>query len=101
MPEKTITLLVTAMTCADSAQNIETNVKKLPGVKEANVDFATEQAAISFDPNEIQIQDVIDKIHNAGYGVPKATVGFPVTGMSGASCAMTQEDINLFSVFVS
>jgi len=91
MPEKTITFLVTGMTCADSAQNIETNVKKLPGVKEANVDFATEQAAISFDPNEIQIQDVIDKIHNAGYGVPKATVGFPVTGMSGASCAMTIE----------
>ena len=91
MPEKTITFLVTGMTCADSAQNIETNVKKLPGVQEANVDFATEQAAISFDPNETQIQDVIDKIHNAGYGVPKATVGFPVTGMSGASCAMTIE----------
>ncbi len=91
MPEKTITLLVTGMTCTNNAQNIEANVKKLPGVKEANVNFATEQAAISFDPNETQIQDMIDKIHNAGYGVPKATVEFSVTGMSGASRAMTIE----------
>jgi len=91
MSEKKITLPVTGMTCASCAQNIERNVKKLSGVKEANVNFATEQAAISFDSDEIQIRDVIDKIHDAGYGVPKATVEFPVTGMTCANCAMTIE----------
>jgi Cu+-exporting ATPase len=91
MSEKNITLPVTGMTCANCAQNIERNVKKLPGVKEANVNFATEQAAISFDSDEIQVRDVIDKIHDAGYGVPKATVEFPVTGMTCANCAMTIE----------
>ena len=91
MSEKNVTVPVTGMTCANCALNIERNVKKLPGVKEANVNFATEQAAISFDSDEIQIKDVIEKIHDAGYGVPKATVEFPVTGMTCANCAMTIE----------
>jgi Cu+-exporting ATPase len=91
MSEKTVTLPVTGMTCANCALNIERNMRKLPGVKEVNVNFTTEQAAISFDSDEIQIQDVVEKIHDAGYGVPKATVEFPVTGMSCANCAMTIE----------
>jgi len=91
MSEKTVTFPVTGMTCANCALNIERNMRKLPGVKEANVNFTTEQAAISFDSDEIQIQDVVEKIHDAGYGVPKATVEFPVTGMSCANCAMTIE----------
>jgi len=91
MSEKNVTVPVTGMTCANCALNIERNVKKLPGVKEANVNFATEQAAISFDSDEIQIRDVVGKIHDAGYGVPKATVEFPVTGMTCANCAMTIE----------
>jgi len=64
------------MRCANCALNIEREVKKLPGVKEANVNFATEQAAISFDSDEIQIKDLIDKIRDAGYGVPKASPTF-------------------------
>ena len=91
MSDKNVTVPVTGMTCANCALNIERNVKKLPGVKEANVNFATEQAAISFDSDETQIRDVIGKIHDAGYGVPKATVEFPVTGMTCANCAMTIE----------
>ncbi len=91
MSEKNLTLLVTGMRCTYCALSIERNMKKLPGVKEPNVNFATEEAAISFESDEIQIKDVIDKIHDAGYGVPKATVGFPVTGMSGGNCAMTIE----------
>jgi len=91
MSEKTVTFPVTGMTCANCALNIERNMRKLPGVKEANVNFTTEQAAISFDSDEIQIEDVVEKIHDAGYGVPKTTVEFPVTGMSCANCAMTIE----------
>ncbi len=79
------------MTCANCAMNIERNVKKLEGVKEANVNFAAEQAAISFDPAEIRISKLVEKIHDVGYGVPKATVEFPVTGMTCANCAMTIE----------
>jgi Cu+-exporting ATPase len=91
MAEKDVTIPVTGMTCANCALTIERSVKKLAGVKKADVNFATEHAAISFDPDEIQIQDVVEKIHDAGYGVTTATVEFPVTGMTCANCAMTVE----------
>ncbi|MBW2340695.1 MAG: copper-translocating P-type ATPase [Deltaproteobacteria bacterium] len=91
MPDKNVTIPVTGMTCANCALNIERGIKKLAGITEANVNFATEQASVSFDPDEIQIQDVVEKIHDAGYGVPKATVEFPVTGMTCANCALTIE----------
>jgi Cu+-exporting ATPase len=91
MAEKDVTIPVTGMTCANCALTIERSVKKLAGVKKADVNFATEHAAISFDPDEIQIQDVVEKIHDAGYGVTTATVEFPVTGMTCANCAMTIE----------
>jgi Cu+-exporting ATPase len=91
MPEKNITLPVTGMTCANCALNIERNVKKLEGVRDANVNFASEQAAISFDSDKLQVQDLVEKIHDAGYGVAKASVEFPVTGMTCANCAMTIE----------
>ena len=93
MSEKNATLPVTGMRCANCALNIERNLKKLSGVKETNVNFATEQAAISFESDEIGIKDLVDNIHDAGYGVAKATVEFPVTGMSAAKSAMTIERI--------
>lgn len=91
MSDKNVTLPVTGMTCANCALNIERNVKKLPGIKEMNVNFATEQASVAFDTDEIRINDVVEKIHDAGYGVATATVEFPVTGMTCANCAMTIE----------
>jgi len=91
MSEKRVAIPVTGMTCANCASNIERAVKKLPGVSDVNVNFATEEAAISFEPEEIQVNDLAGKIHDAGYGVAKATVEFPVTGMTCANCAMTIE----------
>ena len=91
MSEKNVTLPVTGMTCANCAMTIERNVKKLPGVKEASVNFASEQASISFESDQIQPEDIIKKIQDVGYGVAKATVEFPVTGMTCANCAMTIE----------
>lgn len=91
MAETHVTLPVTGMTCANCALNIERVVKKLPGVSDSNVNFASEQAAVSFDPGQIQIQDLLSSIHDAGFGVPVTRVEFPVTGMSCANCAMAIE----------
>ena len=91
MAEKNVTLPVTGMTCANCALNIQRNLKKVKGVKEANVNFATEQATVSFDLEKVQIKDLAEKIYDAGYGVVTATVEIPVTGMTCANCAMTIE----------
>ncbi len=91
MPDKTIHIPVTGMSCANCALAIERTVKKLPGVKAASVNFATEQASLSFDPDLVQVEKLVEKIQDAGYGVAKTTVDIPVTGMTCANCAMTIE----------
>jgi Cu+-exporting ATPase len=91
LAEEKITLPVTGMTCANCAMNIERAVKKVPGVKEASVNFASEQAAISYDSNSVQVQNLVEKIQDAGFGVARSSVEIPVTGMTCANCAMNIE----------
>jgi copper chaperone CopZ len=40
------------MTCANCAMNIERTVKKLTGITDARVNFASEQAAVSLSRRE-------------------------------------------------
>ena len=91
MTEQKFTLPITGMTCANCAANIERGVKKLKGVAEASVNFAAESAAVSFDPQHLQLQDVVEKIHASGYGVPTTKLEMPVTGMTCANCAANIE----------
>jgi Cu+-exporting ATPase len=91
LSEKNVTIAVTGMSCVNCALNIERNVRRLQGVTDVNVNFAAEQAAISYDPNEITIKDLVKNITAAGYGVAKATAEIPITGMTCANCAATVE----------
>lgn len=91
MPDKNITLPVTGMTCANCALNIQKSLQKISGVKEANVNFATEQASVSIDLEKVSIKDITEKIHDTGYGVVIATADIPLTGMTCSNCAMTIE----------
>jgi Cu+-exporting ATPase len=91
MTEQKLTLPITGMTCANCAANIERVVKKLNGVADASVNFAAENAAVSFDPRQLKLQDVVEKIHTSGYGVTTAKVEMPVTGMTCANCAANIE----------
>jgi len=61
------TLKLEGMTCAACAKNIERVSKKLPGVVEANVNFATEKLTISFEPSLIRTSDIKKAIEKAGY----------------------------------
>ncbi|MGD9363630.1 MAG: heavy metal translocating P-type ATPase, partial [Desulfobacterales bacterium] len=91
MTEQKLTLPITGMTCANCAANIERGVKKLDGVADASVNFAAENAAVVFDPQQLQLRDVVEKIHNAGFGVTTTKIEMPVTGMTCANCAANIE----------
>ncbi|UCF93665.1 MAG: heavy metal translocating P-type ATPase, partial [Desulfobacterales bacterium] len=93
MADKDIRLPISGMTCANCALNIERAVKKLTGVKEARVNFAAEQAAIAYDPNQLQLKDVVAKIKGSGYGVTTRKIELPVTGMTCANCALNIERV--------
>ena len=89
MSTKQLTLPVTGMTCANCVAAVERNAKKVTGVSEAVVNFASERVTISYDPELANPQAVIERIEKAGYGVPTATLELPLTGMTCTNCANT------------
>jgi len=91
MSKQTLTLPVTGMSCANCAANITRTVGKLTGVTEANVNFAAEQAMVSYDPDKISAKEIIHKIHDLRFKVPLSRKELPVTGMSCANCAANIE----------
>jgi Cu+-exporting ATPase len=55
------------MTCASCAARIEKKLNKLEGV-DASVNYATDQAAVDFDPARVQLEQLIRAVEAAGYG---------------------------------
>jgi P-type Cu+ transporter len=64
-PER-LTLTLEGMTCASCAARIERKLNKLDGV-EAMVNYATEQATVSYDPAGAAVDDLIRAVEAAGY----------------------------------
>ncbi len=86
MTTKQLKLPVTGMTCASCASRIERGLRKVSGVEAAQVNLASEQATINFDPQQVQPATLVSTIENSGYGVITEHAEFPVTGMTCASC---------------
>ncbi|MER3513913.1 MAG: hypothetical protein C4310_05580, partial [Chloroflexota bacterium] len=91
MTEKQITLPITGMTCANCANTIERNLKKLAGVKAASVNLASERATVVYDQELIGQDRIIQRISEVGYGVATAKAELPIVGMTCANCANTIE----------
>ena len=72
LPER-LELPIEGMTCASCAARIEKRLNKLDGV-EATVNYATEQAAVSFDPTLVAPDDLVAAVEAAGY---RATLAGP------------------------
>lgn len=66
---KQLTLPITGMTCANCVATVERNLKKLDGVQSAVVNLSSERATVEFQPNKLQLADMIARVNRAGYGV--------------------------------
>jgi Cu+-exporting ATPase len=62
------------MHCAACAGRIERALRKVDGVEEANVNFATTRASVAFDPQKTDLNGLKTQIQKAGYDaiVPEA-----------------------------
>ncbi len=85
--QKEATLQITGMTCAACSNRIEKGLKKIEGVKEANVNLALERSTIIFDPSKTSPQVFEEKIEKLGYGVVSEKAEFVITGMTCAACS--------------
>jgi P-type Cu+ transporter len=62
----TVQLELEGMTCAACAARIDKALNKLDGV-EANVNFATEKAAVRYDNEQVALDDLVRAVEGAGY----------------------------------
>ena len=84
---KTATFKVLNMECAACAARIEKNLRRLPGIAEANVNFALEQATVKYDPEKVGPREVRRAVEAAGYKLVAERLELKVGGMDCASCA--------------
>ncbi|MCX8153232.1 MAG: heavy metal translocating P-type ATPase [Candidatus Bathyarchaeota archaeon] len=66
---ETLTLQIGGMTCASCVQIIAKALRNTAGVKDANVNLATEKATVSFDPAKTSYAKIKKVIEDAGYQV--------------------------------
>ncbi|MFN2137235.1 MAG: heavy metal translocating P-type ATPase, partial [Candidatus Promineifilaceae bacterium] len=90
-----VTLPVLGMTCANCVATVERSTKKVEGVTDAAVNYASEKVTFSYDPALVDgraaTAAVIERVERAGYKVPTATAELPLLGMTCANCAATIE----------
>lgn len=63
------TLPVGGMTCAACAARVQKAISKLPGVENVVVNFATEKASFSYDPDVLRLSTVKEAVIKAGYKI--------------------------------
>ncbi|HUW40333.1 MAG TPA: heavy metal translocating P-type ATPase [Rectinemataceae bacterium] len=92
---KAIQLKINGMTCTACAQASERAVKKLPGIAEAAVNFATEKLSVKFEDGELSIDAIKAAVAKAGYEAveekARKEVTIPIGGMTCAACVRAVE----------
>lgn len=85
MEERSFT--VDGMTCAACATRIEKGLNRLEGVSEANVNLASEQAKVVYDPEQTNMETIVTKIEQLGYKAEQKKIELDIGGMTCAACA--------------
>ena len=89
------TFKISGMSCTACAKAVERAVKKLDGIAEASVNFATEKLLVKYDETKMQGKNIIQSVEKAGYQAleendDKETM-IKIAGMSCAVCAKAVE----------
>ncbi|HUX41639.1 MAG TPA: heavy metal translocating P-type ATPase [Rectinemataceae bacterium] len=92
---KAARLKINGMTCTACAAASERAVRKLPGIAEASVNFATERLSVSFDEGNVTIETIKEAVAKAGYEAvddrDEKEITIPVGGMTCAACSRAVE----------
>lgn len=64
---------ISGMRCASCVFIIEDSLKKIPAIKNVQVNFVSQKAAVEYDPSGINMQTIIQTIKNSGYSAAAIT----------------------------
>ena len=73
--EATVDLPIAGMTCANCAMTIERTLKRMDGVLDATVSYASEAAHVRYLPTAVTRSDMARRIDEIGYKVIEAQAG--------------------------
>lgn len=73
---KIVVLPVTGMTCANCVATVERNINKLDGVNKTVVNLVTERATVNYNPEMVDLPQIIAKVKRAGYGVAQGDISY-------------------------
>jgi Cu+-exporting ATPase len=91
MSTRTARLELTGMSCANCAATIEEAVGDLDGVSSVDVNAATDEGIVEYDPERTSLGSIYDAVDRAGYGTARETPTIGITDMTCANCAETNE----------
>ncbi|MBK7381050.1 MAG: heavy metal translocating P-type ATPase [Ignavibacteriales bacterium] len=81
-----LSLPINGLHCASCVTTVEKEIKKLPGIKVAHVNYATETAHVEFKSGETSTEEIIGAIKKAGYQTGQTTLKIGIRGMHCGSC---------------
>ena len=93
MATQELMLPVTGMTCASCVMRVERALRKVPGVAEANVNLATEQATVRITDTATDWTRLKTAVENAGYGVIEHAPDDTLEEIEDAELAMRRADL--------
>ena len=85
-----VKLQVSGMICATCVRRVEKTLKAIPGVREASVNLATEEASVSAE-SSVTAESLAAAVRKAGYDVVTTETALQVEGMTCASCVSRVE----------
>jgi copper chaperone CopZ len=65
--DRFVLIRIEGMHCHKCEQSIKKLLQRKPGVHEVEVDFASGQASVLFDPAAMTVGELIDAVKEAGY----------------------------------
>ncbi|PSP70540.1 heavy metal translocating P-type ATPase, partial [Halobacteriales archaeon QH_6_68_27] len=89
---ETVTVGITDMSCANCAETNETALLDTPGVLAADVNFATDEARVRYNPADASLADVHDAIERAGYTPIREDDGDAEPGKAGERSGRARRD---------
>ncbi|MBE0585988.1 MAG: copper-translocating P-type ATPase [Desulfofustis sp.] len=86
------TFSVGGMHCASCSSRIEKVLSQVDGVAAAQVNLATEELRLRFDPQQVSVDQVVERVAGLGFSLQEQSdeqksVGFAISGMHCASCS--------------
>lgn len=87
-----LALPIIDMHCTSCVTTIEREIKKLPGIKVAHVNYVTDIAHVEFKSGDTSTEEIIAAIKKAGYQTGQSILNLGIGGMYCGSCVTKIEN---------